>query len=119
MGWAESSPGFWRRRLIYARTSLRFGCLRPLHTCRINASGVVILLAQAPGEGRASVKERLVIWASGNLMAVTVPDGELAGGKAALPALPVAIGGNRPSLLRDAPSAGRHSEEILAELADT
>ena len=56
--------------------------------------------------------------ASGGLVEVTVPDGEFAGEKAALPALPVAIGGSRPALLRDVPTAGQHTEEILAELAD-
>lgn len=56
--------------------------------------------------------------ASEGLLEVTVPDGEFAGGKAALPALPVAIGGSRPALLRDVPTAGQHGEEILAELAN-
>ena len=57
--------------------------------------------------------------ASGGLLEVTVPDGEFTGGKASLPALPVSIGGSRPALLRDVPTAGQHTEEILAELADT
>ena len=54
--------------------------------------------------------------ASGGLLEVTVPDGEFTGGKAALPALPVAIGGARPALYRDVPQAGQHTEEILAEI---
>ena len=54
--------------------------------------------------------------ASGGLIPVTVPDGEFAGAKAELPALPVAISGARPALVRDVPTAGQHSEEILAEL---
>ena len=54
--------------------------------------------------------------ASGGLIPVTVPDGEYAGQSAALPALPVAIGGKRPVLVRDVPTAGQHSEEILAEI---
>ena len=52
-------------------------------------------------------------------MVVTVPDGQFAGAKATLPALPVAIRGSRPSQLCGVPSAGQHTEEILAELADT
>jgi len=55
--------------------------------------------------------------ASSGLVEVTVPDGEFAGEKASLPALPVAIGGSRPTLLRDVPTAGQHTEEVLAELA--
>ena len=54
--------------------------------------------------------------ASGGLLEVTMPDGEFTGGKAALPALPVAIGGARPALYRDVPQAGQHTEEILAEI---
>ncbi|MYL01938.1 MAG: hypothetical protein F4013_09660 [Gammaproteobacteria bacterium] len=54
--------------------------------------------------------------ASGGLLEVTVPDGENAGEKASLPALPVAVGGSRPTLFRDVPTAGQHTEEILAEL---
>ncbi len=54
--------------------------------------------------------------ASHGLIPVTVPDGEFAGEKAELPALPVAIGGARPALVRDVPTAGQHSEEILAEI---
>ena len=54
--------------------------------------------------------------ASGGLIPVTVPDGEYAGQSALLPALPVAIGGARPALVRDVPTAGQHTEEILAEL---
>ena len=57
--------------------------------------------------------------ASGGLLEVTVPDGENAGEKACLPALPVSVGGSRPTLFRDVPTAGQHAEEILAELADT
>jgi len=30
----------------------------------------------------------------------------------------VAIGGSRPALLRDVPTAGQHTEEVLAELAN-
>ena len=56
--------------------------------------------------------------ASNGLLEVTVPDGEFTGASAALPALPVAIGGSRPGLLRDVPAAGEHTGEILAELAD-
>ena len=56
--------------------------------------------------------------ASSGLVEVTVPDGEFAGEKASLPALPVAIGGSRPALLRDVPAAGQHTEEVLAELAE-
>ena len=48
--------------------------------------------------------------ASGGLVPVTVPDGEYAGASALLPALPVAIGGARPALVRDVPTAGQHTE---------
>ena len=53
---------------------------------------------------------------SGGLIPVTMPDGEYAGQEAALPALPVAIGGKRPALARDVPRAGQHTGEILAEI---
>ena len=47
--------------------------------------------------------------ASGGLLEVTVPDGEFTGGKAALPALPVAIGGARPGPVpRRAPGRTAH-----------
>ena len=54
--------------------------------------------------------------ASNGLVEVTVPDGDRAGAKASLPALPVAIGGTRPTLFRDVPKAGEHTAEILEEL---
>ncbi len=56
--------------------------------------------------------------ASGGLLEVTIPDGEHAGEKTPLPALPVAIGGRRPGLFRNVPAAGQHGAEILAELED-
>ncbi|MFQ3622525.1 MAG: CaiB/BaiF CoA-transferase family protein [Acetobacteraceae bacterium] len=49
--------------------------------------------------------------ASGGLLPVTLPDGRTA----PLPALPLALDGERPGLRRDVPKRGEHGREILAE----
>lgn len=49
--------------------------------------------------------------ASGGLLPISLPDGR----KAKLPALPIAIDGERPGLRRDAPKVGEHGREVLAE----
>ena len=43
--------------------------------------------------------------------AISLPDGR----KAKLPALPIAIDGERPGLRHDAPRVGEHGREVLAE----
>ena len=49
--------------------------------------------------------------ASGGLLPISLPDGR----KAKLPALPIAIDGERPGLRHDAPRVGEHGREVLAE----
>jgi crotonobetainyl-CoA:carnitine CoA-transferase CaiB-like acyl-CoA transferase len=49
--------------------------------------------------------------ASGGLLPVSLPDGR----KARLPALPIALDGERPGLRRDAPKLGEHGREVLTE----
>ncbi|MFN6955092.1 MAG: CaiB/BaiF CoA transferase family protein [Acetobacteraceae bacterium] len=49
--------------------------------------------------------------ASGGLVPVTLPDGR----KVALPALPVALDGERPGLRHDLPRVGQHSAEVARE----
>ncbi len=53
--------------------------------------------------------------AGGGLVEVTVPDGDGAGSKARLPALPLEMSGERFGLRRDVPSAGEHTAEVLRE----
>ncbi|MBS0562116.1 MAG: CoA transferase [Proteobacteria bacterium] len=50
--------------------------------------------------------------ASGGLLPVTLPDGRTT----KLPALPIALDGERPGLRRDLPRAGEHGAAILREL---
>ncbi len=52
----------------------------------------------------------------GGLLEITVPNGERAGEKARLPALPLEIGGERLGLTRDVPREGEHTREVLREL---
>jgi crotonobetainyl-CoA:carnitine CoA-transferase CaiB-like acyl-CoA transferase len=49
--------------------------------------------------------------ASGGLLPLSLPDGRVA----KLPALPLALDGERPGLRRDAPKVGEHGREVLAE----
>ncbi|WP_439576603.1 CaiB/BaiF CoA transferase family protein [Elioraea sp.] len=49
--------------------------------------------------------------ASGGLLPISLPDGRTA----KLPALPIAIDGERPGVRRDAPKVGEHGREVLAE----
>lgn len=49
---------------------------------------------------------------SGGLLEMSIPDG----GEIALPAMPVAIDGNRPGLTLNPPEIGEHSEEVLKTL---
>lgn len=49
--------------------------------------------------------------ASGGLLPISLPDGRTA----RLPALPIAIDGERPGVRRDAPKLGEHGREVLAE----
>ncbi len=51
--------------------------------------------------------------ASGGLLPVTVTDGERAGDKTRLPALPLEMDGTRFGIHHDVPRAGQHSREIL------
>ncbi len=53
--------------------------------------------------------------AAGGLVPVTLPDGR----KSKLPALPIAIDGERPGLTRDIPAIGQQTEEIARELGYT
>jgi len=53
---------------------------------------------------------------SGGLVEVHLPEGENAGKKTRLPALPLEVGGNKFGLRDDLPKAGQHSDELLAEL---
>ncbi len=53
--------------------------------------------------------------ASGGLLPVTVTDGERKGAKTRLPALPLAMDGQRFGVRLDVPRAGQHSREILAQ----
>lgn len=54
--------------------------------------------------------------ASEGLIEITVADGERAGQKAKLPALPVEMDGRRLGLRRDVPRSGQHTREVLAQL---
>ena len=54
--------------------------------------------------------------AGGGLVEITVPNGEHAGDKAKLPALPLEMADQRFGLHRDVPREGQHSAEVLAEL---
>lgn len=54
--------------------------------------------------------------AGGGLVEITVPNGEHAGEKARLPALPLEMGERRFGLHHDVPRQGQHSHEILVEL---
>lgn len=54
--------------------------------------------------------------ASGGLIEITVPDGERAGQKAKLPALPIEMNGRRLGLNRDVPRSGEHTREVLEQL---
>jgi crotonobetainyl-CoA:carnitine CoA-transferase CaiB-like acyl-CoA transferase len=53
--------------------------------------------------------------AGGGLLPITVTDGERAGDKAYLPALPLEMNGQRFGIHRDVPRKGQHTREILAE----
>jgi len=53
----------------------------------------------------------------GGLQSVTLTDGEHAGEKTRLPALPLEMGGNRFAVRHDIPRQGEHSLEVLRELA--
>jgi crotonobetainyl-CoA:carnitine CoA-transferase CaiB-like acyl-CoA transferase len=53
--------------------------------------------------------------ASGGLLELSVTDGERAGKKMRLPALPLAMGGRRFGVHRDVPRAGQHTREILSQ----
>ncbi|MDE2334614.1 MAG: CoA transferase [Rhodospirillales bacterium] len=53
--------------------------------------------------------------AAGGLVPVTLPDGR----QSKLPALPIAIDGERPGLTRDIPAIGQQTEEIARELGYT
>ena len=54
--------------------------------------------------------------AGGGLVEITVPNGEHAGDKAKLPALPLEMADQRFGLHHDVPREGQHSAEVLAEL---
>ncbi len=54
--------------------------------------------------------------AGAGLVEITVPDGEHAGDKARLPALPLEMAEQRFGLHHDVPRQGQHSHEVLAEL---
>lgn len=53
---------------------------------------------------------------AGGLVDVTLPDGQKAGAKASLPALPIEVGGEKLALRHDLPKAGQQSDEILQDL---
>ncbi|MCK6371696.1 MAG: CoA transferase, partial [Gammaproteobacteria bacterium] len=53
--------------------------------------------------------------AGGGLLPITITDGERKGAKTKLPALPLAMDGQRFGVRHDVPRAGQHSREILAE----
>jgi len=53
--------------------------------------------------------------ASEGLVELTLTDGPAAGGKARLPALPLAMAGRRFGCRRDLPQAGQHTREVLIE----
>lgn len=53
----------------------------------------------------------------GGLQSVTLTDGEYAGSKTLLPALPLEIGGGRFAVRHDIPRQGEHTLEVLRELA--
>ena len=54
--------------------------------------------------------------ASGGLLEMTVTDGDRAGEKARLPALPLEMDGQRFGIHRDVPRKGQHTREIMAEV---
>lgn len=54
--------------------------------------------------------------ANDGLIEITVADGERAGQKAKLPALPIEMDGRRLGLRRDVPRSGQHTREVLAQL---
>ena len=53
--------------------------------------------------------------ASGGLLDITVTDGDRAGEKARLPALPLEMDGQRFGIHRDVPRKGQHTREVMAE----
>lgn len=53
--------------------------------------------------------------AGGGLLPITVTDGEQAGKKTKLPALPLEMHGRRFGITRDVPKAGQHTREILQQ----
>ena len=53
--------------------------------------------------------------ANNGLLPITVSDGPRAGEKTRLPALPLAMGGERFGVHRDVPRAGQHTREVLRE----
>jgi crotonobetainyl-CoA:carnitine CoA-transferase CaiB-like acyl-CoA transferase len=53
--------------------------------------------------------------ASAGLLPITVTDGENAGQKTKLPALPLEMHGQRFGITRDVPQAGQHTREILQQ----
>ena len=53
--------------------------------------------------------------ASAGLLPITVTDGEHAGQKTKLPALPLEMHGQRFGITRDVPQAGQHTREILQQ----
>jgi crotonobetainyl-CoA:carnitine CoA-transferase CaiB-like acyl-CoA transferase len=53
--------------------------------------------------------------ASGGLLDITVTDGDRAGEKARLPALPLEMGGRRFGIHHDVPRKGQHTRDVMAE----
>ena len=53
--------------------------------------------------------------ASAGLLPITVTDGDRAGKKTKLPALPLEMNGQRFGITRDVPQAGQHTREILRQ----
>jgi crotonobetainyl-CoA:carnitine CoA-transferase CaiB-like acyl-CoA transferase len=54
--------------------------------------------------------------ASGGLLEITVTDGDRAGERVKLPALPMEMDGRRFGVHQDVPRAGQHTREVLAEV---
>ena len=71
---------------------------------------------RADREARGTVRRSAPRTPSGGLLPITVTDGERAGEKSKLPALPLEMDGRRFGIHRDVPRKGQHTREVMAEV---
>jgi len=82
---------------------------------RLDRAGIPFASINAPSD--LFEDEHLV--SSGGLIDVTLPEGDNAGQKTSLPALPLEVGGEKFALRNDLPKAGQDADELLAALGYT